>query len=86
MNAVLNEGENCHKLTDLSDADLSRINPLYSEVLCDKGKPDQTAANTGRIHAGGGRLSDYGGNYRPATATATVCISGQYYATMTTYC
>lgn len=49
---VRNRGETCHKLTDidppncheltaLPNADLSRINPLYSGVHYDTGKPDQ---------------------------------------------
>ncbi|MFD2569967.1 hypothetical protein ACFSUS_04935 [Spirosoma soli] len=29
----------CHELTDPSNGGMSQINPLYSEVLCDKGKP-----------------------------------------------
>ncbi|GAB3897580.1 hypothetical protein [Spirosoma agri] len=36
-----NQEETCHKLTDIPNNDMSRINPLYSEVLCDKGKPDE---------------------------------------------
>ncbi|WP_138993394.1 hypothetical protein [Larkinella sp. C7] len=49
---VINEGGTCHKLTDFTPPDcheltapptppLSQINPLYSGVPCDSGKPDQ---------------------------------------------
>lgn len=48
---VINQGETCHKLTDLPNANMSRINPLYSEVLCDEGKPGESTL--GESTAGG---------------------------------
>ncbi|MCX6213251.1 hypothetical protein [Spirosoma sp.] len=35
---VITPGATSHKLTDFQNAGMSRINPLYSEVHCDKGK------------------------------------------------
>lgn len=41
---VINPEGTCHKLTDFPNGDMSQINPLYSELHCDKGKPSESMA------------------------------------------